>query len=358
VTQYAPNSEDLKTAIFEQQMMGIAMKALHDYPIINEETTIYDPITAKEETVFVGTLKGTGSRLRIELLNIDQKDAMSYWGTSHAAPRLAAYYKVSVVLLKPETPPSRPGRVLSFGVNTFVGSGPRIDGCSNTLSFKIPGKTEMNEIELRPAQAPYDGLITFYGTGFSSGIVDMLLKNALWDKPKILDNNWQLKVTKEGITVLVQKEIGTIPVNPGIYSVCVRVTKQINLPDGTSREIKHLSNECPFMISPGIDNAADNIFEIPVTPDKTIIVEGHVFPPEETNEPLYPTLIIYIGSMKLKGKKSADLLSAGEFKVVKVATDYKIHLQIPDGLDPDITYFPLRIFVNGAESPPNWIKVK
>jgi hypothetical protein len=97
----------------------------------------------------------------------------------------------------------------------------------------------------------------------------------------------------------------------------------------------------------------NNIFQLPAIPDKTIVITGYTFPSEEPSEPLYPSLSIYVGDIKLTGIKSAQILKAGEFKVT--ASD--INLLIPDGLDPTMHFFPLRIFVNGAESAPNWIKV-
>jgi hypothetical protein len=341
VAQYLSDPTSSDTAIFEQNMMGIAIKALHDFAIIDEKTKLIhvkDDGTKEEFTIFNDSLKGTGTRLRIELLNIDQKDAMGYWGTSHAAPRLAAYYKVSVVILKPEVPPSRPGRVLSYGVSTFAGNGPRIEGCSNKLVFMVPGETAVNEIELRPAQSPPNGKIVFYGSGFSGGKVDLLLKNANWENPLKADNNWQLTITKDGITVVVQKITGTTPVNPGIYSACVQMTKQIRLPDDTLRDIIHLSNECPFVISPFIESVtkkAAGSYEI----------SGYIF--KDPGDGTELKIQLYIGNIKYK-----QGTGAGSFMVT--AADKITFLLAADTGTGNI---PVRLFVNGAESPPTWITI-
>ena len=179
-----------------------------------------------------------------------------------------------------------------------------------------------------------------------------------WEKFCVVSNPWGPVFTENGARITVRETIpddngNPVSVVPGVYAACVRVTKTIKLPDGTTRSIKHLSNECPFMISPRIDNAVNNIFQLPAIADKTIVVTGYIFPPAEGSEPLYPSLSIYVGDMKLTGIKSAQILKAGEFKV----TGADINLLIPDGLDPALHYFPLRIFVNGAESAPSWIKV-
>ena len=68
-------------AYLEQQMMGIAVKAFHDYPVIDDSTQI------NGTPVFLpppAGLQGTNNRLRISLQPILPNDASSIWtaGTS------------------------------------------------------------------------------------------------------------------------------------------------------------------------------------------------------------------------------------------------------------------------------------
>ncbi|MCX6243081.1 MAG: DUF4255 domain-containing protein [Bacteroidetes bacterium] len=362
VAQYLSETESKDSSIYEQNMMGVAMKALHDFAIIDERTKVFRKMpddSFAETAVFDDLLTGTGTRLRIELLSIDPKDAMSYWATSSTAPRLAAYYKVSVVFLRPEKLPTRTGRVFAYGIGTFAGLGPRIDGCRNTLSFKLPGKTISNQVELSPAQVPFGEEVLFTGTGFNGGSATLLLKHADWVNPLKVDGPWLLSFSQKGAVITIQKTIPDehgIPVKvlPGIYSAIINVKRQFALTDGTTRAIEQHSNECPFMISPAIVDPGDNVFELPAIPDKTIHVQGHVFPLEQSKDPLFPLLKVYVGDKKLTGIKSAGTLSAGEFKVGDVNN---LYLLIPGLLDPDIHYFPLRIIINGAESAPFWIHI-
>lgn len=352
------NLQTDQATLNEQKMMGIAIKALHDYPVIDDDTDIED-LQGNIHIVFPLGLRDNNNRLRIVLHPIDQHEATSYWTAGSTAMRLAAYYQISVVLLEPEESRSRTGRVLTYDISTFIGGGPRIDGCTNTTSFKIPGKIETNQIELRPAQVPVGEQVVFLGTGFEGGTAELLIKNTKWDKFYPVDDTWGLIFSAKGACMNVQKTItddngNPITILPGIYSATIRVKKQITIPGGQLREIEHMSNECPFMISPIIDNAIENIFIVPVTVDKTIIIKGYIFLAEEANEPFYPSLNVYVGNMKLRGIKSTQALTAGDFKV----DGSEIKLLIPTGLDPAFTYFPLRIFINGAETSPNWIKVK
>ena len=328
------------SSLREQQMMSIAMKAFHDYPVVNNTTKINNKI------IFTSELIDSNNLLRIELLPITQTEAISYWTAGSSPLRLAAYYRVSVVFLEPVESKSRAGRVLSYGVNTFVGSGPRIDGCSNTLSFTLPGKTVINEIELRPAQVPFGQQVTFYGSGFTGDNVSLMLKNTGWDGPLAVDSLWELTYSENGASITVQKTLpdglgGTIQILPGIYSACIQVTKLINLPDGTNRTINHLSNECPFAISAKIDTVEFSSAEFAG-------VDGYLFSykdPVSLKEQI--SIQVYLGNSKYQPGSDNGCFSIADEKTIS------IHL----AKDIETGNYPVRIFVNGIESPPNWITI-
>ncbi len=362
VAQYLSEPESQDSAVFEQNMMGIAMKAFHDYPLLDEGTTVLRRInetTVTDAAVFEEAMKGTGTCLRIELLNIDQKDAMGYWATSHAAPRLAAYYKVSVVVLKPEIPVKRTGRVLSYGITTFTGSAPRMEGCSNLISFRLPGKTEIYSVEMSPAQVPVGNEVVFRGSGFSGDHMALLVRNVKMEEYCPLGAPWNPRITENEVTVKVQERLvseggGEVPVTPGLYLACLKITKTIIAGNGSMHENVQFSNESPFMITPRIDNAEENVFKVPSEADKTITVKGYLFPEEAGKDPIFPALSVYVGNVRLTGIKKNQALNPGEFRVPDSNT---LQLLMPEITDPGFQYLPLRIVVNGAESPPHWIKV-
>src|SRR5215472_8526753 len=104
----------------EHSVMGFAMKGLHDHPYVDNDTKIGGV------QVFPLDLQGTDNRFIIDLLPIPAEQSVNYWTAGQHAARLAAYYKVSVVLLKPEKPQQRTGRVLLYGVYTFLRGSPRL----------------------------------------------------------------------------------------------------------------------------------------------------------------------------------------------------------------------------------------
>lgn len=346
-------ADDEQGILQEQKMMGTALKALHDYPFLSDSTKI------NGVTIFPSALRKKENRLKIVLQPTAHNEAVSYWTAGTASLRLAAYYQVSVVLLEPEESTSRAGKVVVYDVQTFVGGAPRLDSSQNTLSFTIPGDTESREVELRPAQAPpaqlppaqaaLDSHVNFRGSGLTGDTTSLFLKNIRWDEPKKADLAWGVSATTDRVSAVVQETIAGETVFPGIYAAIVEVTRQRTLSDGSVRDLKHVSNECPFAITPRID-------EITGPANGEWTVEGYIF--ENPNPPPVPPPIpavkdvhVYIGHAKLKPNEGGAL-NTGEFKIV---TALSLKIKPPSNLSQG--NHPVRIFVNGAESPPNWITI-
>lgn len=361
LTAHWSSSQDEKDNTYqEQKILGFAVKAFHDYPVLNDATRINED---KEEYIFPKNLLNRDNRLRIALQPVAQNEAVSYWTAGSSPLRLAAYYQVSVVLLEPEESTSRAGKVLVYDVQTFVGGAPRLDSSQNTLSFTIPGDTESREVELRPAQAPpaqlppaqaaLDSHVNFRGSGLTGDTTSLFLKNIRWDEPKKVDLAWGVSATTNRVSAVVRETIAGETVFPGIYAAIVEVTRQRTLSDGSVRDFKHVSNECPFAITPRIDKIIG-----PASGEWT--VKGYIFkdpnppsipPPKPPPIPAVKDVQVYIGHTKLKPNKGGAL-NTGEFKIINA-----LSLKIKPPLNLNQGDHPLRIFVNGAESPPNWISI-
>jgi len=358
----ARGSGDENGTINEQKMMGIAMKALHDYPVIDDETVIV-ALDDSVNKVLPDELDGD-NKLRIILQPIAHNEAMNYWSAGNNPPRLAAYYQVSVVLLEPEEIQSRPGRVLTYGVHTFVEGPPRIDTCKNTISFTIPGETEAREVELSPAQAspvatplpdplpdplPIGHKVSFTGSGFLVGDTSLILMNERWTEIEEVDPTaWQIEVTNDGLDMVIRERVtdSDKEVLPGIYAAVAKVIKQIKLPDGTTRDIEYLSNKCPFAISPRIDTID------PPDANNISTIEGYIFQHADIPE---DKVIVYYGGTRL-ASRTAGTLDPGEFSIIDAEN---IKVRLPDN-SVENTFisgnpYPIRIFVNGIESAPAWI---
>jgi len=82
--------------LIEQKMLGIAIKALHDYPVIDDKTEIVDLMGNHNKVFPEGLCKGN-NRLKIMLDPISPHDAILFGKTSHTPLRLTAYFQVRII---------------------------------------------------------------------------------------------------------------------------------------------------------------------------------------------------------------------------------------------------------------------
>ncbi len=332
------DADDDNRALNEQRMMGIAIKILRDNPEI------------------IVNANGSNNRLRIILNPIPPNEAVSFWTAGNSSLRLSAYYEVSVALLEPEESQRRSARVLSYGVHTFVQGAPKIISSQNIISFTPPGSASPREVTSSPAQVPSGNRFTLSGTGFSGSNVQLQLVNPLLADPVVADAAWLVSINKDTLTATVQQTaISTtsglpVPIPPGIYATQISVTRQRRLPNGQVRNFTHLSNQCPIAIAPSITaindtNAVQRIF----------LISGFTFGGD---------VRVYIMSTQLEVGTFGALLE-GEYAVNPI-DDNEIELRLPvsiENQDGTITTLasgddlPVRIFVNGIESPPRWISI-
>src|SRR5262249_9388921 len=139
------NADIEARAVADQQIMGLAIKTLHDNPILTDQTKI--ATTGGPQPVFPPGLTPE-NRLRLHLLPIPAHDAPQSWQAGTNPLRLPAYYEVSATLLEPEELRPRATRVLTLGLQTFVGGTPRIFSSRNSITFTQPFEPQPHELEL------------------------------------------------------------------------------------------------------------------------------------------------------------------------------------------------------------------
>ena len=157
------NSSSEPAAPVEQLMMGIAMKALHDFPVVNDVTHVKSDST---DLVMNAALIGANNHFRISLQPIPFNEAVHYWTAGQSPLKLSAYYEISVVCLEPQESQSIAGRVLTYGTYVFPEGAPKITASRNTISFPVPFIAKPQKIDLQPAQVTPGGQLDFLGSGF------------------------------------------------------------------------------------------------------------------------------------------------------------------------------------------------
>jgi hypothetical protein len=321
----------------EQLLMGVAMKALHDNPQIPDTNPT-----------------GNNNRFRITLQPLAPNEAVQYWTAGESPVKLSAFYEVSVIFLEPKKPASYAGRVLTVGNYIFTRGAPWIISIQNTLSYLLPGDPIPRKVVIQPAQAPpapllpppEDSIISIVGGGFGGGAPQLWIIHPRWPVPAVATLGWQVSITGDDqmtATVRETAELRDSPtivdMLPGLYAAQVCVTESRLLPDGTTKVFRHVSNQFPFSISPRIGPIASGGGIFTVT---GWVFQGGGLHPEDIQ--------VYLGEGALTPDSGG--FNPGEFKITAANT-----LQLKPPATMAAGPAPLRILINGVESPPQWIVI-
>ncbi len=339
--QMTANSDDDESGTYdEQEMMGVAMKILHDYPEINDDTSITTDVGVIKifDHAEILSLKNKGNRIKISLLPVNYNESVHYWTAGQEPMKLSAYYEVSMIFLEPEPATMYASRVLQYGTFVFTGGAPRITGSQSIIKYRLPGELTPREVITQPAQVPYEGNIDFMGTGFNGAEVELLVFFSRWPQPMKITRttaNWQLKVEGDRVTITINDTTLLF----GLYAAQVNVIRQQRLPNGQVRNINNTTNQFPFTIIPQINPE-------PVDPNVRIVtVTGtNIGHPSIRSE-----ILVFIGDDQYTPDSA---LPDGTFNVQNNDTiEIKLHAGLSAGI------LPLRILIAGAESAPSWVTI-
>ena len=323
--------------IKEQLMMGLAMKTLRDFPALDDRTEI------SGTPIFPPALQNRDNRLRITLQPTPPNEALQYWTTGSQPARLAAYYHVMTALFDADRPASRSGRVLSYGVHTFVRGAPRLDASRNRIQFTLPGETAPRDLELRPAEVPVGSEVVFFGTGLGGDQTQLWIRSARFPAALQVDAlQWGVTATDEQVSARVQEFAGSETVLPGPYGAFVKVVTMRTASDGRARRFEHVSNETPFSVAPRIDAVSPFAGGLAT-------VTGFNFDPSLLRD---DAIQVFLGEHALV-RRDTGTPAAGEFRPLSAASlTFRLPASAPAGAT-----LPLRILVNRAESAPRWVVV-
>jgi hypothetical protein len=320
-----------------QLLMGLAIKALHDYPLLTDNTVINTKNIFEEAGI-----DKTDTKLKITMQPTPYNEAVSYWTAGQSPLRLSAYYSVSVVLLEPEEPPTRIGRVLDYGVHTFISGAPKLSSSKNVLTVTIPDSGVSQDIELRPAEVPLGSRFELLGVNLNGDETELVLNNSRWSVGITADMGWGVIATDDRIIAVTQNQIDGTDILPGIYTAKALVSENRTMPDSSIRNFTNSSNETPFTITPRIDNVGN--------PDLNgnLTVNGFRFEHAEIDA---EDVAVYISTEELT-VGTAGALNPGEYAITDVST---LTLRLPVGTTAG--FVPFRLIIHGAECAPAWVEV-
>ncbi len=343
--QLIANAPDLgdpdSAALRSQRLFGLALKTLHDFPSLDRNTSVGG-------LVFPPELQGSDNVIRITKRNLPPNEVTNFWTPGNQSVRLAAYYEVNTILLEPDRPQLRVGRVLRYGIQVFVNGAPRLDTSSTTVKFRIPGETSDRTVEVAPGEVAIGENISFEGTDLHGDATTLVIRRSDWATPQEVGLDWGVIAGTDSILAQVHSQAGAEDILPGVYSAAARVTRNRLMPDGSMRAFPQTSNEVPFTVIPEITNPAYNAVAAAV--GDIVTITGSVF--QHADVPPGNVRVI-IGAEPVPLEPSLAL-TAGHFEITS-PTQIRIRFPIA-GLVPGAT-LPLRVIVNGAENSPRWVLV-
>ena len=343
--QLIANAPDLgdadSAALRSQRLFGLALKTLHDFPSLDRNTSVGG-------LIFPPELQGSDNVIRITEKNIPPNEVTNFWTPGNQSVRLAAYYEVNTILLEPDRPQLRVGRVLRYGIQVFVNGAPRLDTSRTTVKLRIPGESSDRTVEVASGEAAIGENISFEGTDLHGDSTTLVIRRSDWEAPQEVGFDWGVIAGTDSILAQVQSQAGPEDIVPGVYSAAARVTRNRLMPDGTLRAFPQTSNEVPFTVVPQITNPAYNTVATAV--GNIITITGGVF----QHASVQPGDVrVIIGAEPVPLELSLAL-TAGHFEIAN-ATQIRVRFPIA-GLVAGAT-LPLRVIVNGAENSPRWVQV-
>lgn len=320
-----------------QLLFGLALKALHDHPIIVDATEVNGlPLLA------AFGLHDRDNQFRLILRPVAVEDAVTYWTAGQGPARLAAYYQISVVMLEPEPAATYVSPVLDHGVTVFLSGPPHLAGSRSFITFTMPGQSTPRTITTSPAQVPIGGRFTLFGTDLVGDATDLVIERRDGDGEHTVDAiAWQVVVSSSELAATVQPTAGAQDVIPGIYSAAVAVKRT-----ASGRELTQISNRTAIVVIPTVSDPGQ------AAPGDVLTLTGSVF--QHADIPSDPedhrAVQVILGATALV--RGTIPLDPGEIAVTDAST---ITLRLPTEVEAG--FLPLRVRVNGAESSPRWVEV-
>ena len=364
--------------VIEQRLMGYALKTLHDYAVIDDDTEI------SGTQVLHTDLRGRDNRLEVALRPVTPEDSIAFWSTEdRQTARLSAYYEVRYVLLEPDPPQRLPGVVLSLGTFIVDIASPQLAGSRSEVTFTLPAQAGGGEqtIVASPARVgppgpPNGNRLTLLGTNLAIGQARRLyLRNARWrervpelervlvdpDLPQNAAAGWTIAEASDRIEVTLGTQLSVavpagpaivLPVEPGIYHARVEVVKELRVIQGQLKEITDTSNETSFAVTPRVVGAAV-VDPVPPQGIRLDLDPSVDLTPAGAPGPLEIIVVVDGESYaRFDPTVTGATFDIGEFEPANDTLVFRARF------DPTVPgTHPFRVIVEGAESQPFWIEL-
>jgi hypothetical protein len=368
-------------ALSEQRLLGHAMKAVHDMPVIA------DGIRVGDEAVLPVPLQGRENRFELVAAPMTAPESLAYWANDdEATARLSFYLTMRGVELAPEPPRRLPGIVLSLGTVVFPGAGPSIGASESTLVHALPAALGGGQASatvsparagpVNPAAPPETNRLRLRGAGLSAGTAQRLyISHPLWarllpEAPRqVVDLalnaalGWDIAPTEAGAEIAVgdaldvrrpDDTVTRLELYPGTYLLRWSILRAIDEPGGGARFIEEPSNEVAISVVPRITGMARDAGTGAVTlafGGLWRLDRGRPMPADPGAEPELDILFSVDGvGYRLRG--AGEPAAHGSFVIAAHSLTYS-----PTAAANAPGLHSLRVVIDGAEAQPFWIEI-
>lgn len=365
-------------ALAEQQLLGLAMKTLHDFPVIDDATQVAGQAVLPDE------IRGRNNRFGVTQMVLTPGEALNYWSNeSQMTVKPSGYYEVAAAELIAEPPSRLPGVVLSLGAFVHPMDGPVLDRTQSEVAFAQPPGAGGGGVVLAVSPArigppdpalPLQNLLRLTGRGLTAGeSQEAEIVHPLWTRhfpggraPLDMAANaglgWALEATDAEAAVTLGDALRAtpatgpsvdLPLYPGTYLVAWRITRAVER-DGAVATLTERSNAIPFGVHPRIVSTARHAPSGRVTlgfGGSWLLTRGRA---PGADPVLEPELDI---QLSVDGRAYALVPGAtpatpGDFTIADHALTYA---PLPEHDAPGD--HSLRVIVDGADSQPFWIAI-
>ncbi len=360
LTAHGAEQHDGDDVLGQQELMGFAMKTLHDHPILTDGYLIEGlPVLTGDRSLNKG-------RIEIGLRPITPEESVSFWSTDQMrTARLAAYYEVRTVLIEPEVPTTTDSPVADVSLGVFAGGPPQLFSSSSVQSFNQAAAIGGASVSLERAPAvamlravpAADAIVNATGMALGDGSDAALIlrSDTLPGGEAIIDlganPTWNIAISDQSLTFAVQPTVQprsgpALSLLPGLYTVALLRTRELTTEDrSVATNVEVESNRLPFAIAPTIATAS-----VTGSGNVQVVTEGGYL--VESADAGAELSVASASYDQLDDTGFATPTLAGTFAET-LANHYQA---VPVGALTTGTY-PVRLTVNGAESQPFWIEV-
>ena len=375
----AHDNVDATKATTEQQIMGYALKTLHDFAIIDRNTKVVDQNNAATSVLQQGIDDGS-TTLEVILRPLTPEDALAFWASEQQQPvRLSAYYEVRLVQLAPEPAETFPYPVLTIGEWVGPKMDPLISASRSAIRFAHPASMNVtlpDAIEISPARAFLDvppvsfadtNHFWLLGSGLASGIRrQLVLSNPEWRSRGVpgaeikIDEAIQpappttVQFQDGRVDIRLSPHLGyvaadgtnkTLALFPGTH----RARVEIILADSTNGPAPHQvvrrSNEVLFQVAPRIDT----ITQSGPPANRRYVLK--ISPCFDLADPDLEVILIVEGDSYTAIAGPVGNLTD---ETMIIASD-RITFKVPFPVNATGVH-PVRLSVNGVDAQPFWIE--